>query len=110
MALMRKRAGEAARQWPMLAAGLGDRWIPVFAAWAAARPTNGSLRDGWDLARDLRVRGALPVLAAPELATREVTLRYDGATAPRPRRGPAVRVTAGNLAVQVAGRLRTLRW
>ncbi len=109
VALLRKRAGEVARQWPMLAAGLGPRWTGEFAGWAAARPTRGSLRDGWDLARDLRHRGRLPALAAGELAEREVTLRYDGASAPKARRGPAVRSAAGAVVVQLAGRVRVLR-
>lgn len=108
-ALLRKRAGEVARQWPMLAAGFGARWKPEFAEWAAARPTQGSLRDGWDLARDLRARHALPAVAAAELAEREAAWRYDGDSAPRPRRGPAVRSAAGAVVVQFAGRVRVLR-
>ncbi len=109
VALLRKRAGEVARQWPMLAAAHGERWKREFAGWAAARPTRGSLRDGWDLARDLLARDALPALAAAELAEREAEWRYDGHTAPRPRRGPAVRSVAGAVVLQVAGRVRVLR-
>jgi hypothetical protein len=109
VALLRKRAGEVAQQWPLLAAGFGERWKREFAAWAAARPTRGSLRDGWDLARDLLARDALPTLAAAELAVREATWRYDGASAPKPRRGPAVRSAAGAVAVQFAGRVRVIR-
>ncbi|MGW1452351.1 hypothetical protein ACWCO3_29380, partial [Micromonospora sp. NPDC002411] len=63
-ALLRKRAGDVARHWPLLAAGLGVGWSTTFADWAARRPTAGSLRDGWDLARALRdqtVRRWLPV-------------------------------------------------
>lgn len=108
-ALLRKRAGEVARHWPLLAAGLGARWKPEFAEWAAARPTRGSLRDGWDLARDLLARDALPALAGAELAAREAAWRYDGASAPRARRGPAVRSAAGAVVIQVAGRVRVLR-
>ncbi|RIW40661.1 hypothetical protein D3H59_28680 [Micromonospora endophytica] len=85
-ALLRKRAGEAARHWPLLAAGLGPRWPATFTEWAAGRPNPGGLRDGWDLARALQARAALPPLAAEELATREKLFRYDGHHPPRPRR------------------------
>ncbi|SCG45417.1 hypothetical protein [Micromonospora coxensis] len=108
-ALLRKRAGDVARHWPLLAAGLGDTWWETFRAWAADRPTKGSLRDGWDLARDLRARDALPPLGAEELATREASTRYDGRGTPRPRRLPAVARAGGAVAVQLAGRVRLLR-
>ncbi|MFE9693962.1 hypothetical protein [Micromonospora sp. NPDC005806] len=108
-ALLRKRAGDVARHWPLLAAGLGAGWPNTFASWAAGRPTNGSLRDGWDLARELRDHGTLPPLGAEELATRDATARYDGRTPPRPRRLPAVARAGGAVAVQVAGRVRLLR-
>lgn len=108
-ALLRKRAGDVARRWPLLAAGLGADWPTTFADWAAARPTNGSLRDGWDLARQLRDRGALPALGAEELAAREAAARYDGRTPPRPRRLPALARVGGAVAVQLAGRVRLLR-
>lgn len=108
-ALLRKRAGDVARHWPLLAAGLGDAWPATFAGWAAGRPTNGSLRDGWDLARELRDRGTLPPLGAEELAAREAASRYDGRTAPRPRRLPAVATAGGAVAAQLAGRVRLLR-
>lgn len=108
-ALLRKRAGEVARHWPLLAAGLGADWSTTFADWAARRPTAGSLRDGWDLARTLHERHALPPAAAEELAIREARLRYDGLRAPRPRRAPAVGRAGGAVAVQIAGRVRLLR-
>ncbi|MFI7596207.1 hypothetical protein [Micromonospora sp. NPDC049359] len=108
-ALLNKRAGEVARHWPLLAAGLGPAWLSTFVDWAAGRPTAGSLRDGWDLARTLRGRAALPPSGAEELAVREAALRYDGHTAPRPRRLPAVARVGGAIAVQVAGRVRLLR-
>jgi hypothetical protein len=107
VALLRKRAGEVARQWPALAAAHGREWTAAFSAWAATRPTQGSLRDGWDLARDLGP--ALPAGAAEEVAAREAAWSYDGRSAPRPRRMPAVRSVAGCLAVQIAGRVRILR-
>jgi hypothetical protein len=105
VALLRKRAGEVSRQWPMLAASFGAGWKRAFADWAAARPTRGSLRDGWDMARELRLSGA----AAEELAEREATMRYDGASAPQPRRSPAVRSAGGAVVLQFAGRVRLIR-
>jgi hypothetical protein len=67
------------------------------------------LRDGWDFARDLLARDALPPIAAEELAAREATWRYDGASTPKPRRGPAIRSAAGAVAMQIAGRVRVVR-
>jgi len=109
VALLRKRAGEVARQWPELAHALGPGWHRRWSAWAATRPTRGSLRDGWDLARELAARGDLPAPAGAELATREAALAYDGKQAPRPRRLPAVRGAAGSVVLQIAGRVRVLR-
>lgn len=109
MALLRKRAGEVSRQWPMLAAGFGDAWQRAFAEWAATRPAQGSLRDGWDFARELLTRGGLPGIAAAELAGREATMRYDGASAPKPRRVPAIRSAGRATALQLAGRVHHLR-
>nr|WP_091446698.1 hypothetical protein [Micromonospora yangpuensis] len=108
-ALLRKRAGEVARHWPLLAAGLGPAWPGTFTGWAAGRPGNGSLRDGWDLARHLLQRDALPPLGADELAVREATVGYDGQRPPRTRRLPAVGRAGGAVALQVAGRVRLLR-
>ncbi|SCF21373.1 hypothetical protein GA0070618_4097 [Micromonospora echinospora] len=105
-ALLRKRAGDVARHWPLLAAGVGDAWPATFAEWAATRPTRGGLRDGWDLARALRAGNGLPRLAAGELAVREATSRYDGERPPRPRRLPAVVRIDDAVAVQIAGRVR----
>lgn len=107
VALLSKRAGEVARSWPMLAAGYGSAWQREFAAWAAARPTRGSLRDGWDLARGLGE--SLPAAAGAELAAREAGWFYDGLSAPRARRMPALRRVSGTVVVQVAGRIRVLR-
>ncbi|MGC4863480.1 hypothetical protein [Micromonospora sp. DT68] len=108
-ALLRKRAGDVARHWPLVAAGLGKLWWTTFAGWADGRPTAGSLRDGWDLARHLRERNALPPAGAEELAVREAGLRYDGRQTPCPRRMPAVGRAGGAVAVQIAGRVRLLR-
>ncbi|MFY1671996.1 hypothetical protein ACN27G_18785 [Plantactinospora sp. WMMB334] len=105
-ALLGKRAGEVARHWPLLAAGLGARWPGEFAGWAADRPTAGSIRDGWDLARRLAAEGGLPAAAAEELAVRDAAWRYDGRNAPRRRRLPALRRTGNILVTQIAGRIR----
>lgn len=82
-ALLRKRAGEAAKVWPLLAAT--PRWTELFVAHHDGEVPVGALRDGWDVARALRDRGRLGPGAATELADREAVLRYDGHTAPRPR-------------------------
>jgi hypothetical protein len=75
-ALVHKRAREVAATWPALRAALGPGWSATFDAWAAGRPPNGSLRDGWDLARSLAgAPGGLARPAAVELATREVIWR-----------------------------------
>jgi hypothetical protein len=91
MALLRKRAGDVARQWPMLAASLGSSWTSTFAAWADGRESQGSLRDGWDLARS---RAPLAGPAADELREREASWAYDGVSAPRrrPRLSAAARM------------------
>ena len=103
-ALMRKRAGEMAAAWPLLAASLGPRWDDTVGAHVAGRAPAGALRDGWDLARDLGRRGGLSDAAAVELAEREATLHRDG----RPRRLPSVRRCPGGAVVQVGGRVHHL--
>ncbi|MGQ0715897.1 MAG: hypothetical protein ACT4NP_01050 [Pseudonocardiales bacterium] len=105
-ALLRKRAGEVAAVWPWLAASVGQGWTASFAAWALRHPPCGSLRDGWDFARDLAAAGRLAPLGRDELAVREVTWRYDGRTTPRRRRLPALRRVPGGVVVQLAGRVR----
>lgn len=107
-ALLRKRAGEVAHHWPVLAAGLDERWPSEFTRWAAGRPPQGGLRDGWDFARALRASGELTGPATEELAAREACWRYDGASAPRRRRLPAVRTAGGTVVIQLAGRVRTV--
>jgi hypothetical protein len=57
-ALLHKRAGEVAVVWPLLAASVGHDWTATFAEWATGRPPQGSLRDGWDPARDLATGGS----------------------------------------------------
>jgi hypothetical protein len=104
-ALLRKRAGEAAAAWPLLRTSFGSHWTAAFGAWAAGRPPGGALRDGWDLARATAAAEGLDPLAAAELAEREVRWRYDGASPPRRRRGPACRRTVDGVVVQVFGRL-----
>jgi hypothetical protein len=90
-ALLRKRAGAVAAAWPLLAASYGAQWPTVFATWAASRPPNGSLRDGWDFAR--WAAGSLPSLARDELSTREQQFTYDGHSPPRRRRLSTIRQT-----------------
>lgn len=70
-ALLRKRSGDVARQWPLLAASFGPRWPAAFAAWADGRRTEGAFQDGLAFARSLPLTGA----AADELAERERGLR-----------------------------------
>jgi hypothetical protein len=104
-ALMRKRASEVAAAWPALRVSFGPRWNDAFATWAAGRPPNGALRDGWDFARS---RAAdLGQSAAIELAQREVALRYDALSTPRRRRAPALRRTSGGAVIQLFGRVHT---
>jgi hypothetical protein len=103
-ALLRKRAGEVAASWPLLAASLGHEWTPSFVEWAAGHPPHGSLRDGWDFARNLATAGGLASLGQDELAAREVTWRYNGRAAPKRRWLPALRRVPGALVLQLAGR------
>jgi hypothetical protein len=70
-ALRRKRAGEVARAWPLLAASLGSGFAGQFGAWAEGRPSAGSFADGLAFARSLRDAGVLPPLGATELDQRE---------------------------------------
>lgn len=85
-ALLRKRAGEAAKAWPLLARSFGEKWPAVFAEHRSGHPPVGSLRDGWDVALVLRTTGQLTREAAEELAAREAEFHYDGTAAPNPRR------------------------
>ncbi len=103
--LLRKRAGAVRTSWPLLAAGCGDRWTELFAGWAAGRPSAGSLRDGWDLARELAAGGELPPIAAAELAGREARWRYDGGSAPRRRWLPHRYRSGATVAFQALGRV-----
>jgi hypothetical protein len=88
-ALLRKRAGEAARVWPMLAGSFGKEWPAVFGEHRSGHPPVGALRDGWDVALALRAGGRLTPDAADELAVpavaQETELRYDGVSTPTPR-------------------------
>ena len=83
-ALLRKRAGEAAKVWPLLAGSFQENWPAVFGEHRSGHPPVGALRDGWDVARQLRPAGRLTREAAEELALREAEFRYDGASAPHP--------------------------
>jgi pimeloyl-ACP methyl ester carboxylesterase len=90
-ALLRKRASEAAKVWPLLAASLGAEWPRAFAPRRAGHEPVGPLRDGWDIARALQRCGELSTGAAGELAEREAAFRYDGHSDPRPRSRSRVR-------------------
>jgi hypothetical protein len=104
-ALLRKRAGEVAVVWPVLAASVGTAWPATFAAFAADRAPAGALRDGWDLARELHGQRRLRDAATVELAEREVTLRHrDG----RRRRLPRARRCNRGIVVQCGGRVHHL--
>ena len=81
----------------------GETFRTLFMRWAAARPPRGSLRDGWDFARELASLGSLPDLAIRELAARDVCDRYDGRGEPRPRRLPAIRRVAGGWVLGLPG-------
>jgi hypothetical protein len=107
-ALVRKRAGAAAAQWPLLAASLGPDWPAVFAASVAARPPTTAFDDGWELARALHGRGELGDSAAVELAEREVSLRRTDAGGHARRRLPAARWAGRRVVVQLARRVRHL--
>ena len=69
-ALLRKRAGEVAAAWPVLAASLGPQWTATFAGWARDRPPRGALHDGMDLAGELAAAGRLSDEARAELRVR----------------------------------------
>lgn len=62
-ALHRKRCRTVARNWPRLAAALGDQFGPLFAAFAATNlpPQDYSaLADGWAFAQFLKRKALLP--------------------------------------------------
>ena len=90
-ALLRKRAGAAAVEWPLLAASLGAGWVREFARLRDGHEPVGGLRDGWHVARALESSGELGPRAAAELAIRQAELRYDGLGAPRRRRFAGLR-------------------
>jgi hypothetical protein len=88
-ALARKRAREVAREWPALAAELGEDFTGRFLAEAARRPPpprGGALADGLAFADALARQGRLPsnarverMLAAAHLSTRPVRLAMTAA-------------------------------
>lgn len=109
-ALLRKRSAEVAAMWPALRQHYGLRWTDEFRAFALTRPTQGALRDGWDLARlathngELRgdgLRGDGLRSAAAELAGREAVWRYDGHNPPVRRRILGVRRIVTAIAARV---------
>ena len=92
-ALACKRAREAARAWPVLAAELGGDFTGRFLAFAARNPPparGGALADGLAFARALAHEGVLPANARPEamlaaahLSTRPARLAAAVAGPPR---------------------------
>lgn len=84
-ALLRKRSGLAAREWPLVAAGMGAGWTPLAVEVLAGLPVADGLRDGWVIARVARERGLLTDGARRELGERERRYRFDGVRSPRPR-------------------------
>jgi hypothetical protein len=88
-ALRRKRAQEAARAWPMLAAAFGTLWPGAFAGWAAARPPRGGWLDGFGFA--VGNRDKLNGPAAIELAATEARWRYFPDRPARRRLAPMAR-------------------
>jgi hypothetical protein len=103
-ALNRKRAADVASRWPLLRADFGDAWLATFEQWSAGRAPQGGLREGWDLAREIRDR--LGLAARQELAEREVAWRYTGTGTPVRRRAPALRRVGATVVLQLAGRVR----
>lgn len=102
--LLRKRAGAAAKAWPLLAASLGADWRPTFVRLRDGHPPVGSLRDGWDVAVMVREKEALTPSAAGELADREAVLRYDGTGEPRRRLLSRARRSAATMARRLGHR------
>ncbi|WP_345413737.1 DUF692 domain-containing protein [Pseudonocardia xishanensis] len=94
-ALLRKRAGEAAKYWPLLAADLGSGFTALAVEVLAGRSVAGGLQDGWDVARTARLRDLLTDGARRELRDRESAHRYDGIHAPRRRRVRLPRLRSG---------------
>lgn len=104
-ALLRKRAGELTRSWPLLRAALGAGFLPAFSQWAEHRPTAGGWRDGFAFASFLDQRGELPADARGEWAPRRLQWSVDRTGTVRRRRLPATAVVDGRVLLQVGGRV-----
>jgi hypothetical protein len=91
-ALLRKRSGEVARAWPVLAASYGDAWHETFAGWAEGKPPLGSVTDGYDFALEHPPTGAAEV----ELMVYEVSRR----------KPPAFKYRRRVLVVNISGKVR----
>jgi len=61
-ALLRKRAQEVARRYPLLRAGCGDRFQDLFCAWATNRPKTSTYDDARGFAAHLEATGVRPLL------------------------------------------------
>jgi hypothetical protein len=109
-ALLAKRAEEVRRVWPALSAGHEAQWDGVFAHWAASRPPQGALRDGWDFAADHPPEAAAGKV---ELRVRQALWARSRSGALRRRRLPALSWCTGEdgrkrVIFQLAGRIYLL--
>jgi len=76
--LLLKRRRGVAKAWPALAASLGVRFGPAFAAYATQHPgtpNGGSAADGWGFAKHLEAERVLKGAARLELAAFELAHR-----------------------------------
>lgn len=109
-ALLRKRAGELHYVWPLLSAALGPQIFPLFAEFAASRPTRGLRTDGFDFACWLDERGRLPLAGALELAEARIHwVFYDDGRPPQPNRSALATASfPGGRLVRVGRRVHTI--
>lgn len=63
-ALLRKRAQEVARRFPLLREGCGDRFQDLFCDWAKDRPKTSTVDDARGFAAHLEIAGVRPTLRA----------------------------------------------
>lgn len=108
-ALLVKRARTLRHVWPLLADSLGSDLVPLFAAYAARRPTRGVRADGHDFASWLAQQGRLPREAAIELARARVSWVFDPQMPPLPRTDrSAIERFPGGRVVRVGRRVRVV--
>ena len=63
-ALLRKRAQDVGRRYPMLREGCGDRFLELFGEWARDRPKTSTDADARAFAAYLEATGVRPTLRA----------------------------------------------